>query len=325
MESRDKLVRTYVYFLRCWPMRMRQLVPSSDVERETGFGKDLLRKWRQRYGFPISDATPDGRVGYSQETINRLLLIKRLLEDGFRPAQVVGKPPQELDCLRQVLADEVPAPRLNEATSRLMDRVKEADFEGLERLLTIDRAKGTLTEFVLNTLVPLISAIGESWKRGETEVFHEHICSGIIARSLHAGILTTKPKSGFPRVLFATPPEEDHVLGLLMAEAVFADQGAKTLSAGANTPLNGLRAAAMSCRVNVVALSFSFAFMARRVRPTLVHLRQLLPPDVQIWAGGAGAAVLKRPPKGVRVFSDFQQAVAALHDFVKPERRRPPI
>jgi methylmalonyl-CoA mutase cobalamin-binding subunit len=175
----------------------------------------------------------------------------------------------------------------------------------------------------LNTLVPLVGAIGESWKRGEIEVFHEHICSGIIARTLHVEILTTKPKSGFPRILFATPPEEDHVLGLLMAEAVFADQGAKTLSAGSNTPLNGLRAAAMSCRVNVVALSFSFAFAARRVRPTLVHLRQLLPPDIQVWAGGAGAAILKRPPKGVRVFTDFQEAGAALHDLVRQKSRRP--
>jgi DNA-binding transcriptional MerR regulator len=302
---------------------MGYLDPSSDVERETGFGKDLLRKWRQRYGFPISEATAGGKVGYSRETITHLLLIRRLLEDGFRPAQVVGKSPLELDRLRQVLADEVSASCWNKATCELMSRIKQTDFAGLERLLTIDRRKETLTEFVLNTLVPLIGGVGESWKRGEIDIFHEHICTSIITRALHAEILSISPKPDFPRILFATPPEEDHALGLLMAEAVLADQGARTLNAGPNTPLYGLRAAAISCKVNVVALSFSFSFTARRVRPTLVHLRQLLPPDIQVWAGGAGTAILKRPPKGVRVFSDFQQAVMALHDFVKQEYRRP--
>ncbi len=299
---------------------MSYLATSSDVESATGFGKDLLRKWRQRYGFPLPEATAAGRVKYSRATISRLLLIKRLLEDGFRPAQVVGKTPLELNGLRQVFAAVVPAPSLNGSTSRLMKRVKEADFAGLERLLLLDRAKGTLTEFILNTVAPLIIGVGEAWKRGEIEIFHEHLCTGIIARTLHAEILSTKPKRGFPRILLAPPPEESHVLGLLMAEAVFADQGAKTLSAGENISLNTLRAAAVSCKVDVVALSFSFAFVARRIRPTLVHLRQLLPADIEVWAGGAGMMILQRPPKGVRVFSDIKSAIAAVHAYAKQKR-----
>ena len=299
---------------------MSQLTSSSDVERATGFGKDLLRKWRQRYGFPLPEATADGRLRYSQATISHLLLIKRLLEDGFRPAQVVGKTPLELDGLRQVFATVVPAPCWNKATSRLMNRIKEADFIGLERLLLLDRAKGSLTEFVLNTVAPLIVSVGEAWKNGEIEIFHEHLCTGIIARILHAEILSTKPKRGFPRLLLAAPPEESHLLGLLMFEAVAADQGAKTISAGENIPLNVLAAAAVSCKVDVVVLSFSFAFVARRIRPTLVHLRQLLPTDIEVWAGGTGTMILNRPPKGVRVFSAINPAIAALHDCAKQKR-----
>ena len=301
---------------------MGNLASSFDVERETGFGKDLLRKWRQRYGFPLAGLTADGGAGYSRATISHLLLIKRLLEDGFRPAQVVGKSPLELDGLRQVLADDVPDPCWNESTRRLMNRIKEADFGGLERLLTLDRAKGTLTEFVLNTVVPLIVGVGDSWKRGELEIFHEHLCTDIITRTLHAEILSTKPKRGFPRILFAAPPKEPHVLGLLMAETVFADQGANTLNAGANISLNSIKAAAVSCKVNVVVLSFSFAFVARRVRPTLVHLRQLLPTEIEVWAGGAGTMLMKHPIKGVRVFSDFKSPIALLHEFAKQDRRR---
>jgi hypothetical protein len=97
-----------------------------------------------------------------------------------------------------------------------------------------------------------------------------------------------------------------------MSEAVLAEQGARTISIGSNIPLNNLKLAASSYDVDVVALSFSFAYPARDVVPTLVHLRRLLPSRIQIWAGGAGLAGVRRHPKGVSIFSDFEQAIAAL-------------
>jgi hypothetical protein len=68
------------------------LVPASEIELETGFGKELLRKWRQRYGFPNLDTGADGKIGYSRKTIQQLLLTKRLLEGGFRPARMLATP-----------------------------------------------------------------------------------------------------------------------------------------------------------------------------------------------------------------------------------------
>ena len=62
----------------------------SEIERVTGFGKDQLRKWRQRFGFPLLESTVNGKSAYSSQTVDKLLLIKRLLEAGFRLGQVVG-------------------------------------------------------------------------------------------------------------------------------------------------------------------------------------------------------------------------------------------
>jgi methanogenic corrinoid protein MtbC1 len=183
--------------------------------------------------------------------------------------------------------------------------------------LNKSRANGTLTEFVLNTVVPLINAVGEAWSQKEIEIYHEHICTSVIQRLLHAEILSCKPKRGFPRILFATPPDEHHVLGLLMTEAVFADHGATTLCVGSNTPLHDLKMATISWKADIVALSFSFAYSSRNVRPTLLHVRRLLPPQVEIWAGGAGLAKMRQPPKGICTFSDIQESVGALLRFSK--------
>ncbi len=47
----------------------------------------------------------------------------------------------------------------------------------------------------------------------------------------------------------------------------------------------------------------------------LLHLRRLLPPRMQIWAGGAGVAGIRKHPKGVRIISNIGEAVAALKEL----------
>ena len=82
-------------------MRTNPFFTPSEIERETGFGKDQLRKWRQRFGFPPRELALDGQSIYSLNTVSQLHLIKRLLEAGFRPAQVVGTTESELEKLNR--------------------------------------------------------------------------------------------------------------------------------------------------------------------------------------------------------------------------------
>ena len=293
-----------------------------EIERETGFSKDLLRKWRQRFGFPSLAVTTGAPVGYSRETIRHLLLIRRLLEAGFRPSMVVGKSLLELDRLCRALAVDIPERPWSQTTQGLIERLMKLDCAGLQASLAKERAKGTLTEFVVSTVAPLIRALGEAWSRMEIEVYHEHLCTSVIQRCLHAEMLSCKPKRGFPTILLATPPDEHHVLGLLMAEAALADHGANCLNLGSNTPLNDLRLAATACNADAVALSFSFAYPARNVRPVLVHLRKVLPSPVAVWAGGEGLSKVLHPPKGVLIFAELDQAIGELLDLAKQTRNR---
>ncbi len=287
-------------------------VSPSDIERETGFGKDQLRKWRQRFCFPLLTSTADGKVAYSRKTVDQLLLIKRLLEAGFRPGQVVGMTPAGLEKLELGLVLSVPVVGGDESTDAFIERLNRTDMAGFRVLLAERRARGTLADFVRDTVAPLLISVGDAWRRKEIEIHHEHLCTCCIERYLHAEILKFKPRNGLPSVLFALPPGEHHLIGLLMAEAVIAERGARTISIGADIPLSNLTRAAISCKAEVVALSFSFAYPAREVVPTLRHLRRLLPSPIQIWAGGAGLAGIRKPPKGVRIFSQFNEVVDAL-------------
>ena len=58
------------------------------VERDTGLSKDVLRMWERRYGFPQPDRDSNGERCYPADQVERLRLIKRLMDAGHRP----GKP-----------------------------------------------------------------------------------------------------------------------------------------------------------------------------------------------------------------------------------------
>ena len=296
-------------------MRSNTFFLPSEIERETGFGKEQLRKWRQRFGFPPKESNDDGKIAYSGNTVEQLHLIKRLLEAGFRPAQVVGKTVLELEKLKIELGLNAVVLAPDESILTLIEHIKLNDLKGFLSLLIKKRGKQIMLDFVQNTIAPLMIGIGEAWRRDEIDIHHEHLCTAHIERYLHAEILRLRPRDGLPVILLALPPGEHHLLGLLMAEAVLAEEGANTINIGSGIPLNNLKLAAMSCKADVVALSFSFAHPSKEILPTILHFRRLLPPEIQIWVGGAGISVIRKKPKGVDFFYDFKDAVFALNNF----------
>ena len=287
----------------------------SEIERETGFGKEQLRKWRQRFGFPPKESNVEGKIAYSDQTVEQLHLIRRLLEAGFRPAQVVGKTVLELEKLKLELGLNAVVYTPDESIVLLIEYIKLNDLKGFLSILMKKRGKQIMLDFVQNTIAPLMIGIGEAWRRDEIDIHHEHLCSAHIERYLHAEILRLRPREGLPVILLALPPGEHHLLGLLIAEAVLAEEGATTINIGSGIPLNNLKLAAITCKADVVALSFSFAHPSKDILPTILHFRRLLPPEIQIWVGGAGISVIRKKPKGVDFFYDFKDVVFALNNF----------
>ena len=69
------------------------------VERDTGLSKDVLRIWERRYGFPVPDRDSNGERSYPADQVDRLRLIKRLMDQGHRPGKLIATPPDELTAL----------------------------------------------------------------------------------------------------------------------------------------------------------------------------------------------------------------------------------
>src|SRR5579863_8890962 len=63
--------------------------PISAVAKLTGIPLDTLRAWERRYGTVIPKRAGRGRV-YSEEQIQKLLLLRRAVEQGHSIGQVAG-------------------------------------------------------------------------------------------------------------------------------------------------------------------------------------------------------------------------------------------
>ena len=297
----------------------------SAVERDTGIGKDTLRVWERRYAFPQPERDAKGERLYTPEQVERLRLIKRLMDQGHRPGKLFAVSEEDLLQLAaahaptpapgdsegddaQTLAKDAPAP----IAGQIIDLLRAHDVPGLRQALNQAMMRQGLQHFVLDTVTTLNQSVGDAWMRGELQVFEEHLYSEQISALLRQAIasLPTRTDSR-PRVLLTTAPEERHVLGLLMAEALLALEGATCISLGTQTPLFDIRQAAEAHRADVVALSFSSAFPSRLTPPLLRQLRELLPPSVELWAGGAGTERLPAI-EGVLLLPSLAHALAAL-------------
>ncbi len=113
------------------------------VERDTGLSKDTLRVWERRYEFPQPVRDSQGERCYPLDQIEKLRLIKRLLDVGHRPSRLVGLPMDDLQALSERSADAqgltgparrrgVPRPGMQEEPEELTPR------NGRAHLLSVD-------------------------------------------------------------------------------------------------------------------------------------------------------------------------------------------
>lgn len=295
----------------------------SAVERETGLSKDVLRKWESRYGFPAPLRDNMGERAYPLAQVDRLRLIKRLMDAGMRPSRLVAESDENLNALALASHLHHSHADTNDVESLSLEDMLNQDPAGLRQRLGRELLRQGIPQFVQDTLSPLNHAVGEAWARGELSVHEEHVYTEAVQWLLRDVIASLSDNQGSPRVLLTTLPEEQHGLGLLMLAALLSLHGAYCISLGTQTPVQEIVNAAHAHKADIVALSFTNAYPQRRILPALAELRQRLPAEKAIWAGGVGCARLHSPPAGTYLLPEIEQSLEALDAWLasQPEER----
>lgn len=311
----------------------------AEVERDTGLGKDTLRVWERRYGFPTPLRDGLGERVYPDEQVQRLRLVRRMLDVGHRPGKVVPLSMTQLHALVEAgpplrgAAARKLAPASNEPAGEAgrgaegqgphpalsaagwlapdpatpwLEWLADDRTDLIKQALQQHIVRQGLSSTVEHLVAPLCVQVGDAWLRGELPVYQEHLFTETVQAVLREAITRVDASSQSlqraPRVLLTTTPTEQHGLGLLMAECHFAMEACVRFVLGVSTPVADIVLAASQLRIDVLALSYSVNAARRDVQSSLQQLVDQLPAGVEIWVGGGAAALRGRSlPEGVTV------------------------
>lgn len=258
----------------------------------TGLAKEVLRKWEVRYGFPVPERDAAGHRKFSPDQLQRLRMIKTLLDGGLRARYVVPLPTEQLKAAC-VAISTVPKSALSEAAAGdIIAALRADDPQEIQLFLNSRLAELGLRDFIIHLVPSINTLVGQAWADGRIGVRNEHLYTERIKSILRREIaVITVPKVG-PRVLLATPPGEAHTLGLLMVEAILNLEGAQCVPLGAELGADEIVLAAAQYQVDIVAVSFRDSFPLKKMSVFLKQLRRDLTPATVIWGGGAGVVRL---------------------------------
>jgi MerR family transcriptional regulator, light-induced transcriptional regulator len=291
------------------------------VERDTGLSKDTLRVWERRYGFPAPQRDAIGERAYTLDHVEKLRVIKRLMDAGHRPGRIVPLPFAELQQLTDSTVDQplrtVEVALASSDVRAHIELIRSHDVAALRNQLTRQLARFGIGRFVTEVIAPLNTAVGDAWIRGQMEIFEEHTYSETVQVVLRQAIASVPAAAGggCPTVLLTTFPGEPHGLGLLMAEAMCVLEGCRCVSLGTQTPLWDIVLAAQAHRADIVALGFTGCMNPNQVVDGLQELRGKLPPKVLVWAGGSAPVLHRRRVDGVTPLATLDQIAGDLRHW----------
>src|SRR5690606_8355839 len=244
------------------------------------------------YGFPQPERDKFGERVYPQEQVEKLRLLKRLIDRGHRPGKLVSRSVTELLQLVDPQPSRTSVSSEAQAPTQPFADFNTQDIAEIKQQLRDRLARQGLRDFVLQTVAELHQQMSDAWMRGQLALYEERLYSEAVQSVLHGGLGAIPLQNRTPRVLLGTFPNESRTLGLLMMETLFAIEGASCLSLGAQAPVVDMMLAARAQQADIVALYFSAAYPITQALEGLGALREQLPESAQVWIGSSNPAIM---------------------------------
>jgi DNA-binding transcriptional MerR regulator len=274
--------------------------PLRTAARLTGLSPEVLRAWERRYDAVRPIRTQGGTRRYSAADLDRLRLLKAAVDAGHRIGQVAGLSREELQ--QHVAAGES---RPEGQLDPILEALDQLDHVTATRFLSLQLSALGPARFAREVALRLVHEIGERWADGRMGIAAEHLASGILRSLLGSALQPTASSLLGPRIVFGTPTDERHELGLLMAALTALGAGANPLYLGTELPVEDLLGAVEGSNAAALALSL-VTIPAPQALRTIRALRVALPPEVRLWLGGLGAQGLERP-SGVECIASLEE------------------
>ena len=291
---------------------METSYPISAAAKLTGIPLDTLRAWERRYRTIVPKRLARGRV-YSEAQIQKLLLLRRAVEQGHSIGQVAALGQRQLRALLEKSSAIAAGDSISNTTDAnamlapALRALERFDFAETDREINrLAAAMGSPRNFVHQAALPLMRSVGERWHEGKCSIGQEHMLTNLLTGVLASLVRTYSPSNPPARVLLATPTNERHAFPTLAAAMLIAAGGLGAIYLGTDLPAADIVLAARKSEADVALLSLSSS-PSLEVRDDLSYIARKVTRSTALWLGGAPELHLDQATEGSRwmVLKDF--------------------
>ncbi|HOJ05784.1 MAG TPA: MerR family transcriptional regulator [Bacteroidota bacterium] len=263
----------------------------------SGVSVYVIRAWEKRHRILSPERTTSNRRLYSDRDIERLILLRQLIESGHSIGELATL---SSEALMELLAKErtgkhVPNPGSSGSSEArdyqgdMLAAVRALDVRSLEDALTQASLHLSQQALIGEVIAPFLESIGRHWQEGTIRIAHEHLATAAV-RTFLGSIVASAPRfPNAPTALVCTPVNQLHELGALFAAATVATRGWNVVYLGANLPAEEVAAAVHQLSARMLILGIVFPADDAVLHRDLRRLATLLPDDVAVAAGGRAA------------------------------------
>lgn len=268
------------------------------VAKRTGLSPHVIRVWEKRYQAVEPSRTTTNRRLYSDAEIEKLSLLRDITNSGHSIGNVASLPTERL----RELAHQEMEPKAASAASQpaaaastspaaglvneCVEAVKALNSKALQDVLVRGSVLLGMQGLLQTVIAPLAQRLGELWREGTITAAHEHFATAVLRTQLGQMTKGFADLDNAPTLIVCTPAGQLHELGALLAGATASSLGWRVAYLGPSLPAAEIAGAAIQKRARAVALSIVYPEDDSLLESELSRLREMLPPNVAILAGG---------------------------------------
>jgi DNA-binding transcriptional MerR regulator/methylmalonyl-CoA mutase cobalamin-binding subunit len=260
------------------------------VSQATGLSVETLRAWERRYGIVGPKRDVSGHRVYTAYDVSRLRRLRETIDRGHPIGKIAHLSDEELGCLLSDReSDHAGSEAARAFVARILAAVEDYGTQECDTAIAMAFALLPAEEVVRDVLSPVLRETGERWHRGEFSVAQERLLSSSVRRLVGGMLNTFSALAHGQTVVFATVSGERHELGILMYAALAASHKLRVLYLGADLPAREIADLARRSGAAAVAISLIMPEEINVSLEQLAVLREALPPQIEIWIGGAAS------------------------------------
>jgi methanogenic corrinoid protein MtbC1 len=293
----------------------------------SGVSVPLLRQWERRYGVVRPARTDSGYRMYDDAAIERIRLMRELVDDGWAPSNA-GRHVRELadaavsDARHERMGPaDMATPTVGEdVAAAFVDAAASLRDASIESVLDDMFARGSFEQVATRYLMPALRALGAAWSDGTIDVAAEHVASAAALRRL-SGAYQAAARAGDDGspVLVGLPPGARHELGALAFAIMARRAGLHVVYLGADLPVADWLRSVEQTGAAAAVLGVVAGTDVAPAKDVAAALSAAFPSLVVAYGGG-GVGHLPHDAVGDRLPDDLGEAVAALGDLIAAHR-----